>query len=120
VVSIASGDIVAFIDDDATAGANWLCELEPAYADPNVCAVAGFTRDLTGYRFQWKYMMGLVWQGQSFNSPSMAGLNGHLALNGFLYPSGVNSSFRRSMLLEVGGFDEYYAYLAMKAIFSHV
>jgi len=111
-IAMAAGDIVAFIDDDATAEPNWLCELEPAYADPSVCAVGGFTRDHTGYGFQWKYMV-CDWfaNGQSFDSPEQAGLNDHLAPNGFLYPSGVNSSFRRSALLEVGGFDEYYAYL---------
>src|SRR3977135_1625831 len=40
-IAASAGDIVAFIDDDATAEPNWLCELEPAYADPNVCAAGG-------------------------------------------------------------------------------
>jgi len=112
-IAASAGDIVAFIDDDATAEPNWLCELEPAYSDPNVCAAGGFTRDQTGYGFQWKYMV-CDWatMGHSYDTPEQAGLQGHLAPNGFLYPSGANSSFRRRALLEVGGFDEWYAYFA--------
>src|SRR5690242_993998 len=111
-VAASAGDIVAFMDDDATAEPNWLCELEPAYADPNVAVAGGFTRDHTGYGFQWKYMVS-DWDGdsRSFDDRQAARLNGHLAPNGFLYPSGVNSSFRRSMLLEVGGFDEFHVYI---------
>ena len=111
-IAASAGEIIAFIDDDATAEPNWLCELEPPYADPNVCAVGGFTRDQTGYDFQWKYMVcdEVRCVGESFDSREKARLNGHLTPNGFLYPSGVNSSFRRSALLEVGGFDEFYAY----------
>ena len=112
-VAASAGDIVAFMDDDATAEPNWLCELESAYADPNVCAAGGFTRDHTGYGFQWKYMVcGWVADARSFDDRHAAGLDGDRTPDGFLYPSGVNSSFRRSMLLEVGGFDEFYAFLA--------
>ena len=37
----AQGQIVAFIDDDAMPEPDWLSELIPAFADPNVMAVAG-------------------------------------------------------------------------------
>jgi len=111
-IALAAGDIVAFIDDDSTAEPNWLDEFEPAYDDPNVGAVGGFTRDNTGYGFQWRYTVcDWIGDGRSYDSPDQANLTGHLTPNGFLYPSGTNSSFRRSMLLEIGGFDEFYAYL---------
>ena len=112
-VAASAGEIIAFLDDDATAEPNWLCELEPAHLDPNVAAAGGFTRDYTGYNFQWKYMIAdLFANSRSFDSPLDAGLRGHRTDTGILYPSGVNSSFLRRAVLEVGGFDEYYCYYA--------
>lgn len=112
-VAASAGDIVAFLDDDATAEPNWLCELEPAYVDPHVAVAGGFTRDHTGYDFQWKYMIADVFaNSRSFDTPLDAGLRGHRTDTGILYPSGVNSSFLRRAVLEVGGFDEYYCYYA--------
>jgi len=112
-IAAAAGEIVAFLDDDASAEPNWLCELEPAYVDPNVVAAGGFTRDHTGYNFQWKYMIA-DWfaNSRSFDTPMAAGLRGHRTDTGILYPSCVNSSFLRRAVLEVGGFDEYYCYYA--------
>jgi GT2 family glycosyltransferase len=112
-IAASAGEIIAFLDDDATAEPNWLCELEPAYVDPKVAAAGGFTRDYTGYDFQWKYMIGYLFaNSRSFDTPMDAGLRGHRTDTGILYPSGVNSSFLRRALLEVGGFDEYYRHYA--------
>jgi len=41
-VAAASGEIVAFIDSDCTAAKNWLLDLLPAFADPDVAAVGGW------------------------------------------------------------------------------
>jgi glucosyl-dolichyl phosphate glucuronosyltransferase len=40
-ISLASGAIIAFLDDDATAEPNWLEQLLPAYDDPAVIGVGG-------------------------------------------------------------------------------
>lgn len=40
-VAAARGDVVAFIDDDVSAAAQWLAQLLPPYADPCVLGVGG-------------------------------------------------------------------------------
>ncbi len=40
-VSLATGDIVAFIDDDAAADPAWIAQLIEGYRDPNVVSVGG-------------------------------------------------------------------------------
>ena len=40
-IRFAQGDIVAFLDDDATADAGWLTRMLAHYADPNVIGVGG-------------------------------------------------------------------------------
>jgi glycosyltransferase involved in cell wall biosynthesis len=40
-VAAASGDLVAFIDDDATAEPDWLDELQRPFADPDIVAAGG-------------------------------------------------------------------------------
>ena len=42
-VALATGDIVAFLDDDAVAHAGWLTGLTRSYADPDVIGVGGRT-----------------------------------------------------------------------------
>ncbi len=50
----ASGDVVAFIDDDAVPHPEWLTKLAVNYANPAVGAVGGFTIDNTGTAYQVK------------------------------------------------------------------
>jgi hypothetical protein len=40
---LAGGDVIAFLDDDATADPGWLAALAGAYADPDVIGVGGLT-----------------------------------------------------------------------------
>ena len=43
-VAEASGEVVAFLDDDAIAAPDWLACLAAAYADPNVLGAGGAVR----------------------------------------------------------------------------
>jgi glycosyltransferase involved in cell wall biosynthesis/GT2 family glycosyltransferase len=107
----AAGDVVAFMDDDAIPDARWLKALSTAYQDPQVAAAGGWIFDNTGYSFQAKYTVcdragdALQLTGPNptpwFNAP---GLPQYCSL------TGTNSSFRRTFLHEIGGFDEEYAY----------
>src|SRR5579863_7100114 len=51
-IAASSGQIIAFIDDDAVPHPNWLAELARPYLDPRVGGVGGFTVDNTGARYQ--------------------------------------------------------------------
>jgi len=109
-ISMAQGDIIAFIDDDAIPEPEWLEQLIAAYADPSVGAVGGFVYDHTGYNFQYKYCT-----VDRFGNADLSATN---AAPHYSFPKsyniphllGCNSSFRRDVLLQVGGFDEEYEY----------
>jgi glycosyltransferase involved in cell wall biosynthesis/GT2 family glycosyltransferase len=107
----ASGDIIAFIDDDGIPEPNWLDAIEAVYRkSPRAGAVGGFVRDHTGVAYQAKYILCNRGGDAQFFDKRPAHYVSRPGLE--WYPSliGVNSSFRREALLEVGGFDEEYAY----------
>ena len=110
-IAAAAGDIVCFIDDDAAPHPQWLQHLARAYGDARVGGAGGFTIDNTG----------MQWQVQKTLCDRYGG--GHRVSRGFdervlnfpgtpFYPSllGTNSSFRRSALEQIGGFDHVFAY----------
>lgn len=108
----ASGDIVCYIDDDAVPEADWIDELVSAYQDSKVAAVGGWTRDRTGVGFQTHYtVFGRNASYESSVSNSLQTQPYNPYAEKFPGVIGVNASFRRSALLEIGGFDEKYAYL---------
>lgn len=110
-IAMASGDIVAFIDDDAVPEPEWLRQLEAGYTSPTVGAVGGMVYNHTGYEFQAKYIlcnrMGdarLDYEANPADRYNFPGSQWYCAL------IGTNASFRRKALLEIGGFDEEYEY----------
>ncbi len=109
-ICMAQGDVVAFIDDDAIPEPEWLEQLATAYADPNVGGAGGLVYDHTGYSFQYRY--GVVDRfGNADLTPE--GPAPRLAFpksDRVPHLLGANSSFRRSALLEIGGFDEEFEY----------
>lgn len=114
-ISLAVGDIVAFIDDDAVPEPDWLEALCIPYADPAVGAVGGFIRDHTGYSYQCKVIacdrFGDSTAYQSVEEACAAGVAEHGPGSArYLSPTGCNSSFRRAAIEQIGGFDEEYAY----------
>ena len=109
-IAMAAGDIVAFLDDDAIPEPEWLTNLVKYYDSPEVAGVGGSAYDNTGYEFQWRYFKGNR-------------INGHTAVDlkpsdnycfpgslNFVALGGANCSFRRDLLLKIGGFDEQYDY----------
>ncbi|SFN07259.1 glycosyltransferase [Variovorax sp. OV329] len=107
----AVGDIVCFTDDDGVPEPDWLDRLVTAYEDPRVGAAGGWVRNHTGVDYQTKYIV------SSRDSTSEVLIecaddvpDSRPAGDKFPGLIGVNSSFRRSALIDVGGFDEAYAY----------
>lgn len=109
-IAAAAGDIVAFTDDDGIPEPNWLDELVQAYENPNIGAVGGFVRDNTGVAYQAKF----IYSSRDGNSNTL--MDSPLECETFTQKKefqgmiGVNSSFRKSILIKAGGFDIEYAY----------
>jgi GT2 family glycosyltransferase len=101
----ATGDIVAFTDDDATPEPGWLTGLLPNFTDPCVAITTGLTLplalDTEGqelFEEHCTFVRGFgrrVFDGQVDN-PFAVGPVG----------AGANMAVRRRMLLDLGGFDE--------------
>jgi len=97
-VAAASGDVVAFLDDDAIAAPDWLERLAAAYADPKVLGAGGAVRPRwvegkPGWfppEFDW--VVGCTHSGMPQQLEPVRNL------------VGANMSFRREPLLDVGGF----------------
>ena len=110
-IAAASGEFVAFIDDDAYPDPGWLTHLEAAFADPGVGAAGGPTLDHTGASWQARYSLanrrGDSWVANGHNPTD---LYGSPYSDTFVYTIGTNSCFRRDALLEIGGFDEEFEY----------
>jgi glycosyltransferase involved in cell wall biosynthesis len=97
-VAEASGEVVAFLDDDAIAAPDWLARLAAAYEDPNVLGAGGTVRPRwvegkPGWfppEFDW--VIGCTHSGMPRELEPVRNL------------VGANMSFRREPLVEVGGF----------------
>ena len=110
-ICMATGDIVAFIDDDAIPDPEWLNCLDAGYDTDDVAAVGGPVYNHTGYELQTRYIVTNRFGDSTLDSSSnpTAYLN-FPQTNIFCSLLGTNSSFRRQTLIEIGGFDEEYEY----------
>jgi len=98
-VSVAKGDVVAFLDDDAAAEPDWAERLLAAYSDDDVLGVGGGV--LPAWRAprpawfpeEFLWVVGCSYRGQS---PAGGEVRN---------PIGANMSFRRDVFTAVGGFD---------------
>ena len=108
-IAASAGEIVVFIDDDAVPGDRmWLEKLCQPFQDPQVAAAGGQVFRMDGIQ---EFSRG-VFNKYGENDPTNE--NGYEqdiktgnAINGVM---GCNCAFRRSVLANVGGFDEFYTY----------
>lgn len=113
-IKLASGSIIAFLDDDAIPPPEWLEQLLLTYSlHGDKCAgVGGTVRDVTrpGHPLQFRRGISSVLSEMipirssdalSYNQP-----------NGFWYNGfmGANSSFRKELLEKINGYDEFFEY----------
>jgi glycosyltransferase involved in cell wall biosynthesis len=94
----ASGEVLAFIDDDAVATTDWLAQLIAPYNDERVGAVGGAplpvfeVRRPRWFPYEFDWVFGCAYRGLPLTRAPLA----HLI--------GANMSVRRSLLREIGGF----------------
>jgi GT2 family glycosyltransferase len=99
-VQATSGDVVAFMDDDATADRDWLETLLGHYRDPQVIAVGGAvvpqweTGRPRGFPEEFDWVVGCTYRGMPTGRRPVRNL------------IGANMSFRREIFGAVGGFSE--------------
>lgn len=110
-IDLAAGDVVAFLDDDAVPEPTWLSRLTAPYDDPEVAAAGGFVRGRNGISLQWAggavdrltrplpldVPRGMV--SRHRGRPAAA-----------IEIKGCNCSYRRDVLVRLGGFDPALAY----------
>jgi GT2 family glycosyltransferase len=100
-VEAASGEVIAFLDDDAVAASDWLERLQDGYGDRDVLGVGGavIPRWAGGRRPRWfpeefNWVVGCSYKGQPTRIAAVRNL------------IGANMSYRRDVLAKAGGFRE--------------
>jgi hypothetical protein len=112
-IKLAAGEIVAFIDDDAYPDPAWLDKVVELYDWEEVTAAGGPVFAHTGYDLQVWYSradrLGRFWTDflPSQNPTQLLAFPGSRQIT---YTIGTNSTFRRDRVVELGGFDEEFAY----------
>jgi glucosyl-dolichyl phosphate glucuronosyltransferase len=97
-IAMASGEVVAFLDDDAIADANWLKFLVDSYGQPGVVGVGGLTlpkwdtQRPSWFPVEFDWVVGCTYEGMPTNRAPVRNL------------MGGNASFKREIFKEVGGF----------------
>jgi len=97
-LAVATGDVVAFLDDDAEAEPQWLSLLAESYDDPAVVGVGGFAEpDWAEGRPSWfprefDWVVGCTYRGMPESAAPVRNL------------IGCNMSFRREIFADLGGF----------------
>ena len=110
-IALAAGEIVAFLDDDADAGAGMARRLDRGLRRSRDAAAGGVVYDETGLTFQARYVtvdrlrLFILAIGRSRRRSSA-----FRSRRKFPHLLGANCSFRREVLIELGGFDEEYEY----------
>ena len=98
--SVASGEILAFIDSDCTASETWLRELIPAFTNPDLAAVGGQVDGMCTESAVDRYEA--VMSSLSLGSRERTGNSGS---DTFYLPS-CNLLVRRSAFRSAGGFND--------------
>jgi GT2 family glycosyltransferase len=99
-VRAATGDVVAFLDDDAAAAPDWVARMLEAYADPLVVGVGGHVVPAwqaprpAWFPDEFLWVVGCSYRGLPTGRAEIRN------------PIGANMSFRRDTFRRVGGFEE--------------
>ncbi len=109
-IAHAAGDVVAFIDDDAIPEPGWIAGLVKAYDTPDIGGAGGIVYDHSGVTFQYQYSVCSRIAVTRFDVRPPFDIYNRPGADPFLYLQGTNCSFRRDVLVEIGGFNEEIEY----------
>lgn len=112
----AKGDIVAYIDDDAVPCYTWLAQFARLFQNDQLAATGGIVYAVHPQNPQTQHRIGVA-------SSLAEQVNVRLSPLAHITPEGkgkqwvqrmmgTNMAFRRGPLLKVGGFDEFFVYIA--------
>ncbi len=104
-IAAASGEIVAFIDDDAVPEPIWAEALARAFIDPSCMAATGPVLGRNGISMQWGQMAVDAHGADRWLTDDRP-----LAAHEALKLHGTNMVFRRSVFEELGGFDTAFSF----------
>ena len=100
-VDNSSGEIVAFMDDDAEAERQWLASLAELFNNPKVAAAGGPVKPIWhGTKPAWLSEKWIPY----LSIREYKELSGRKTFTDGTYPIGTNMSFRKNVLIEVGQF----------------
>jgi|GEM_PF-2628695 len=105
-IDASKGDIVAFIDDDAIADPNWIKFLVEGYDYELIGGVGGLVYGPQKTHLQFD--RGII--NKCAAPTPIRDEDSLLKKDEFYIIMGTNSSFRKDILKEVGGFDPYFRY----------
>lgn len=110
-IAVASGTVIAFVDDDAVPEPTWLSHLIVPFQASSVSAAGGYVIGRNGISFQWK-ARDISADGRSrpidlaSDDPTILRPRaGH-----GIKTEGTNMAFRRSVLVRQGGFDTAFRF----------
>lgn len=108
----ATGDLIAFCDDDAVPEPTWLEKLIIPFQDETVGVAGGFVRGRNGIDFQWKAQQVDLF---GFDRPLEIISEADFQIVEFAdrcapKVQGTNCVFRTSTLISLGGFDEHFEF----------
>jgi GT2 family glycosyltransferase len=109
----ASGDVIAFIDDDAYVRRGWLTGILEAFANPTIGAVAGRTcNGIPGEESEGLTEIGRVLPSGDLTGYFAADPGATIEVD---HGIGANMSFRRQALARLGGFrDDFFGVGAVR------
>lgn len=97
-LAVAQGEVIAFMDEDATAAPDWLETLASGYADPTVLGVGGAIVPVWAsgrpawFPEEFDWVVGCTYRGMPTTTTTVRNL------------IGCNMSFRRAVSEQIGGF----------------